>query len=129
MNKEKRQALEAAGWVFGDAEDFLELTREEREMVDLRLAVSSAVRMLRLKQRMTQAQAGKMLGTSQPRVAQIEAGARDVSLDLMFRALHALGGSIKDVRTTALGKSKLVGTAARTGSSKSSGKRIKTKSS
>ena len=43
MNKDKRQALEAAGWVFGDAEDFLELTVEERHLVELRVAVNRAV--------------------------------------------------------------------------------------
>ncbi len=104
MNKEKRQALEAAGWVFGDAEDFLELTREERAMVELRLAVSNAVRTRRMRQGLTQAQAAKILRTSQPRVAQIEAGARDVTLDLMFRGLYALGGTIEDLRTVAPSK-------------------------
>ncbi len=34
MNKEKRRALEAAGFVFEDAEDFLELTTEERQLVE-----------------------------------------------------------------------------------------------
>ena len=42
MNKAKREALEQAGWVLGDAEDFLELTDEERHLVELRIAVSSA---------------------------------------------------------------------------------------
>ena len=44
MNKDKQRALEAAGFVFGDAEDFLELTPEEQELVELRIAVSRAVR-------------------------------------------------------------------------------------
>jgi hypothetical protein len=38
------------------------------------------------------------LKTSQPRVAKIEAGSSDVSLDLMFRSLFALGGRLKDLR-------------------------------
>ena len=44
MKKEKREALEAAGWVFTNAEDFLELTQAERDMVELRLSVSRSVR-------------------------------------------------------------------------------------
>ena len=44
MKKETREAMAAAGWVSGDAEDFLELTQEERDLVELRLAVSRAVR-------------------------------------------------------------------------------------
>ena len=98
MNIEKRQALEAAGWVFEDAEEFLELTPEERELVELRLAVSRAVRERRLRLRCTQAEVARLLKTSQPRVAKIEAGAPEVSLDLMFRGLFALGGTMKDVR-------------------------------
>jgi transcriptional regulator with XRE-family HTH domain len=106
MNKKKRQALEASGWIFGDAEDFLELSRAERELVKLRLAVSRAIRARRLMKGLTQSQAARLLGTSQPRVAQIEAGAGDVTLDLMFRGLYILGGSIKDVRTVPVSKTR-----------------------
>ena len=98
MNQEKRQALEAAGFVFEDAEDFLELTIEERRLVDLRLAVSRAVRARRMQQNLTQEQVAKKLKSSQSRVAKMEAGSADVSLDLMFRALFALGGSVKELR-------------------------------
>jgi predicted XRE-type DNA-binding protein len=98
MNKEKRQALEAAGFVFEDAEDLLELTVEERRLVELRLAVSRAVRARREQQHLTQEQVAKKLKSSQSRVAKMEAGAAEVSLDLMFRGLFALGGSLKDLR-------------------------------
>src|SRR5262249_55126107 len=96
MNEEKRRALEAAGFVFEDAEDFLELPAEERRLVDLRLAVSRAVRARRQQQRLTQEQLARKLKSSQSRVAKLEAGSADVSLDLMFRGLFALGGSLKD---------------------------------
>lgn len=98
MNETKRRALEAAGFVFEDAEDFLELSAEERQLVDLRLAVSRAARARREEQRLTQSQVAKRLKTTQPRVAKIEAGASDVSLDWMFRELFALGGSLEDLR-------------------------------
>jgi hypothetical protein len=54
MNESKKRALEAAGWVMGDAEEFLELTVEERQLVELRVAVSRAVRALRERQNLTQ---------------------------------------------------------------------------
>jgi predicted XRE-type DNA-binding protein len=98
MNKAKRKALEAAGFVFEDAEDFLELTIEERRLVDLRLAVSRAVRARRMQQNLTQEQVAKKLKSSQSRFAKLEAGSADVSLDLMFRALFALGGNVKELR-------------------------------
>ena len=44
MNKQKQKALEAAGWVFEDAEDFLELTVEERAIVELRVQLSRTIR-------------------------------------------------------------------------------------
>jgi predicted XRE-type DNA-binding protein len=100
MNQKKRQALEAAGFVFEDAEDFLELSVEERRLVDLRLAVSRAVRARREQQHLTQEQVARKLKSSQSRVAKLEAGAADVSLDLMFRGLFALGGSLKDLQLT-----------------------------
>jgi transcriptional regulator with XRE-family HTH domain len=96
MNKEKRAALEAAGYVFGDYGDFLELTEHERHLVEFRVAVSRAVRMLREKQGMTQKQLARLLKTSQPHVARLEAGTAGVSLDSMFKAYFVLGGKSQD---------------------------------
>ena len=98
MNSKERRAMEAAGYVFEDAEDFLELTPEERLLVELRVAVSRAVRSRREAQGLTQIQAAKKLKTSQPRLANIEAGSSGVTLDLMFRGLFALGGTLRDLR-------------------------------
>jgi transcriptional regulator with XRE-family HTH domain len=98
MNERERAALEAAGFRIGDAEDFLELTDEERGLVELRVAVSRAVRARREALGLTQEQVAKKLKTSQPRVALIEAGARAASLDAMFRGLFILGGTIRDLQ-------------------------------
>ena len=42
MDPEKRAALEKAGFVFTNAEDFLELTEEERQAVEHKLRVQEA---------------------------------------------------------------------------------------
>lgn len=97
MNKQVRTRLESAGFRVGDAEDFLGLSDAERRLVDLRLAVSRAVRELRQKAGVTQHQLAKALQSSQSRVAKIEAGASDVSLDLSFGALFAAGGGVSDL--------------------------------
>jgi DNA-binding XRE family transcriptional regulator len=94
VKKEKRYALEAAGWVFGNAEDFLELTAEERCLVELRLKMARGIRALRKLQNLTQAELAKKLKTSQPRVVKIEAGSPDVSLDQMISGYIVLGGSV-----------------------------------
>lgn len=98
MNKKMRESLERAGYVFGDADDFLGLTEEESRLIDIRLAVSRAVRNARLAKKLTQAQAAKILETSQPNVSNIEMAAADVTLDLMYRSLIRLGGTAVDVQ-------------------------------
>jgi DNA-binding XRE family transcriptional regulator len=97
MDRATRARPEAARFRVGVAEDFLGLTEEERRLVELRLAVSRAVRRLREKQGLTQQQLAAKLKSSQSRVAKIEAAAGDVSLDLSIRALFAAGGSLADV--------------------------------
>ena len=97
MDEAKRKALEKAGWVFEDAAEFLELTEEERRLVELRLAVARAVRGARLARKLTQGQAARALNTSRPDVSKIETADRHVSLDLMFRSLFALGGVVSDI--------------------------------
>jgi len=97
MKRKKRTALEAAGFQAGDAEDFLGLTDTERRLVELRLKLSRTVRRLREEQHLTQKQLAAKLKSSQSRVAKIELGAADVSLDLLFRGLFALGGGLPDL--------------------------------
>jgi ribosome-binding protein aMBF1 (putative translation factor) len=104
MNQERQKALEAAGFRVGDAEDFLGLTEEERRLVELRIVVSRTVRRLRQRQHLTQQQLATKLKSSQSRVAKIEAGAGDVSLDLLFRTLFAVGGCLADLAQTALSR-------------------------
>ena len=94
MDSEKRKALEAAGWRFGDAADFLEMTNEERQLLDARIEMALAVRRQREALKLSQQQLASRLKTSQPRVAKIERAAPDVSLDQILRAFAAVGGRI-----------------------------------
>lgn len=97
MDKKTRARLTAAGFRVCDAEDFLGLSDEERQLVELRLQVSKAVRRRRQEHDWSQKQLASKLKSSQSRVAKIEAAAADVSLDLSFRALFAAGGNLKDL--------------------------------
>jgi DNA-binding XRE family transcriptional regulator len=99
VDRETRARLEAAGYKIGDAEDFLQLNDAERRMVELRLRVSQLIRERRQTESMTQQQLASKLGSSQSRVAKIEAAASDVSLDLAFKALFATGGTMRDLVT------------------------------
>jgi DNA-binding XRE family transcriptional regulator len=97
MKQATRRALESAGFRIGDAEDFLGLSEEERRLVELRLAVSRSIRKLRIRHGLTQQELAARLRSSQSRVAKIEAGSSDVSLDLMFRSFFAVGGHLSDL--------------------------------
>jgi hypothetical protein len=100
MKPEKKKALEEAGFRIGNTEDFLGLTPEESNLVELRLAVSRTVRSRREHMRLTQRQLASRLKSSQSRIAKLEAGAPDVSLDLLFRSLFAVGGRLADIVST-----------------------------
>ena len=100
MDAKKKKALEAAGWRFGDAADFLGLTDEERQLLDARVEAALAVRRQREASNVSQMQLASRIKTSQPRVVKIERAASDVSLDQILRAFAAAGGQItvKQVR-------------------------------
>ncbi|HEV7225758.1 MAG TPA: XRE family transcriptional regulator [Pirellulales bacterium] len=100
MDAAKRRALRAAGWEIGDAADFLEMSREERQLLDARIELALAIRRQREVRRLSQKELGAKLRTSQPRVAKIERAASDVSLDQLVRAFTAAGGKIT-VKSTA----------------------------
>jgi predicted XRE-type DNA-binding protein len=94
MDTTKRKALEAAGWKIGDAADFLEMSDEERQLLDARVSLALAIRKQREALDLSQKELGARLKTSQPRVAKIERAASDVSLDQLVRAFTAAGGRI-----------------------------------
>jgi predicted XRE-type DNA-binding protein len=94
MDATKRKGLEAAGWKFGDAADFLEMSADERQLLEMRVKLAMAVRRQREARNLSQKELGARLKTSQPRVAKIERAAADVSLDQLVRALAAAGGRI-----------------------------------
>lgn len=97
MDKSKRKRLEKAGWRVGTAEEFLELSPEQAAYVELKLALSRKLREKRTEQGLSQAAVARRLGSSQSRVAKMEASDPSVSLDLLVRALLALGSSRKEI--------------------------------
>jgi ribosome-binding protein aMBF1 (putative translation factor) len=108
MNPEKQKALEAAGWRFGDAADLLEMTDEERQLLDVRVEAALAVRRQRKALKLSQEQLASRIKTSQPRIAKIERAAPDVSLDQILRAFAAVGGrvTVKHIGRSRSGRAK-----------------------
>ncbi len=81
----------------GTVSEFLGLTDEEAALIELKLDLARAVRTERIRRRLTQEELGKVLGSSQSRVAKMEAGDPTVSIDLLVRALLRLGASRRDL--------------------------------
>jgi hypothetical protein len=97
MKTSKQKKLEAAGWRFGTVDEFLGLTEIEAAIVDLRLALSRALKDRRRKLHLTQTALAKRIESSQSRVAKMEAADPEVSIDLLVRGLLATGATRRDV--------------------------------
>lgn len=97
MRAERRKKLQAKGWKVGDAGEFLGLSPVEEICVDLRLALADALKKTRTRKSMTQTRLAAGLGSSQSRIAKMEAGDEAVSLDLLIRSLLTLGVSRRDL--------------------------------
>ncbi len=97
MDQDKRARLEALGFKFGTAQEFLGLTDEENAIVEMRLALSAAIRSRRKQRHISQVGLAERLKSSQSRIAKIEAGDPSVSTDLLIRALFATGATREEV--------------------------------
>lgn len=93
MNTFKKARLQREGWAVGDAAEFLDLNPQEAQFVELKLALAAGVRQMREQRGITQAALAEQLGSSQSRVAKMEAGDRSVTVDLMMRSLLAIGAT------------------------------------
>ena len=97
MRNDKRRRLERAGWTVGDAGDFLGLSDDERRFIETKLALAAGLRQWREHLGLTQTDVAKRFGSSQSRVAKMEAADKTVSIDLLLRSLFRLGAGRRDV--------------------------------
>ena len=97
MDRRKAKRLQSAGWKAGSVKEFLGLSDEESAIIELKLELAGAVKEHRRRRAMTQQQLGKLLGSSQSRIAKMEAGDASVSIDLMVRSLLRMGATRNDV--------------------------------
>src|SRR5207249_6022891 len=97
MRDPKRRRLEAKGWKFGNAKEFLRLSAEEAAYIDLKARLAIGLRERRRRRSLTQADLANRLQSSQSRIAKMEAGDPSVSLDLLVRSLLILGTSRREL--------------------------------
>ena len=97
MKKGKKERLEKAGWRVGSTRAFLDLSDVEYAVIEVRVMLARTLKSHRLQRNISQAALAKELGSSQSRVAKMEAGDPSVSLDLLFRSLFVLGSTTAQV--------------------------------
>jgi len=97
MKRSKKERLETAGWRVGTAAEFLGLSKEEAALIEMKLSLAESLRRRRQARKLTQTQLAKRLGSSQSRVAKMEAADSSVSIDLLVRALLELGATRSQV--------------------------------
>ena len=98
MNSTRLKRLRAARWKVGSTKDFLKLSDEEAMLVELKLSLTDALKQVRRKRRLSQIDLAQRMGSSQSRVAKIEAGDPSVSFDLIVRAFFATGATRQELQ-------------------------------
>lgn len=100
MKKVKLEQLEKRGYKITDTQKFLKLSDEEMAVIDLKISLVKKLKQLRAVSGITQKQLAKLMGSSQSRVAMLESGSSDASLELICKALFILGISCKELGKT-----------------------------
>jgi ribosome-binding protein aMBF1 (putative translation factor) len=91
MDAKKRKKLKQLGGRVTTVKEFLKLTDEDMAVIEARIAIAAAIRKGRTAAGLTQADLAKRIGSSQARVAKMEGGDSQASLESMIRALGATG--------------------------------------
>jgi predicted transcriptional regulator len=97
MKRGKKERLAKAGWRVGSTKDFLGLSKAEAALIEVRVSLARELRRRRSEQNVSQATLAKLVGSSQSRVARMEAGDPSVSLDLLLRTLFSSGTTTAQV--------------------------------
>jgi DNA-binding XRE family transcriptional regulator len=97
MKNTKRDRLQQAGWKIGSTQEFLGLTDDEMALIELRLALGRSLKERRLASGLTQQELASRVGSSQSRIAKMEAADSAVSIDLFVRSLLKLGTTRQDL--------------------------------
>ena len=91
MTRTKRARLEAAGFRVGNASEFLSLSEADLAVIQTCEQLGAALRSERARRGLSQTTVARLVGSSQSRIAKMEAGDPSVSLDLLLRTLVSIG--------------------------------------
>lgn len=90
MTNSRQKKLEKAGFKIGTVQEFLNLSDEEMALIDLKVHLVKLLRRGRKSAGISQQSLARLIGSSQSRIAKMEGGDFNISLDLICKALFAL---------------------------------------
>jgi DNA-binding XRE family transcriptional regulator len=93
MNEGRRRRLSEDGWRVGSVDELLGLSDDEIAYIEIFLALAGSLRKTRRRMGLTQLDLAKRIGSSQSRVAKMEAADPTVTIDRILRAHLTLGVS------------------------------------
>jgi ribosome-binding protein aMBF1 (putative translation factor) len=97
MKPSKRKRLEAAGFKVGTVQEFLGLCDDEMALIDLKVRLVATLKAAREAKGITQQKLAGLMASSQSRVAKLEGACANASLDLICRALFAVGVTTREI--------------------------------
>ena len=98
VGKTRKQRLKEAGFETTSVKDFLDLTDEEITYIEMKSGLARALKEYRTtKLKMSQHALAELIGSSQSRVARMEAGDPSVTLDLLVRSMLSTGLKRADI--------------------------------
>ena len=89
MNKQQRAKFRRAGWRLGTVGELLDLTPAEEALIEAKVQLAGVIRTLRKRDRLSQADLARRIGSNQTRIAKVENQDPEVSLDLQMKAIFA----------------------------------------
>ena len=97
MSRAKKKILEAKGYKVTDSAEWLGLSREEAQIVDMRVALAQELERFRKAKGITQAELARRVGTKQSGVARMLNNPDTSTMDNLIKALIALGEPISKI--------------------------------
>ena len=97
MTEAKKKVLEAKGYRVTDSADWLGLSREEAQVVDMRVALAQELERVRKAKGITQAELARRVGTRQSGVARMLNNPDTSTMDNLIKGLIALGEPISKI--------------------------------
>ena len=97
MTEAKKKILKANGYTVTDSADWLGLSNEEAQIVNMRVALAQELERVRKAKGITQAELAKRVGTKQSGVARMLNNPDTSTMDNLIKALIALGEPISKI--------------------------------